>query len=492
MSDNNVRYAALQNLAALATSNYLEAVLDLVHVIQGALDGVFLDRDPAIVLHTLRLIKQLAKHDAQSRSGFEVDVAAVSTLAAPSPGLLRLLLSLVKPKHFQRIDSRNESTLQAAFCDVLAEMSEAVFAELTTDQRALVITYLLTKAKEDVGNGKSTLTRASAIRGLGVLITYKLLRQDLNFVVDVSEKLLDVLKKVDKIHKNVVTSAVWSLANLADGLAAEVDNEDAMEDEYPKHLIVSFLEILTSPFWRKCHMNVRVSVVRSVGCFLRLIDDSYAVDLEDSQKADLLSIVRRVCIRLIEDIEDEKDLVKVQWNGCYVAKYIFFNDFLNREIRMDDDVFLNRRVVLALIYALKNSANFKVKMNAASALMSESRRISFPDDLGALIGLLVKEVELADNDDNVQETQHRSDLLDTLCQLVCHVIGNVASNAEDFAASEAAVPGDAADVLRFAFSQANKRLSPERLEVFMTAESRLEQESAVYPMLNSLFTIESS
>lgn len=75
-----------------------------------------------------------------------------------------------------------------------------------------------------------------------------------------------------------------------------------------------------------------------------------------------------------------------------------------------------------------------------------SNRDHFGDQLPQLCLKVVNEIESADNDDNSKETKHRMELIDTLCQLICHL--SIVANEDDLFDMETQLAKDNLDNLR--------------------------------------------
>ncbi len=173
VADNNVRYVSLQNLGHLASKSVGSLVAG------GSVDDVtrmvgknLRDADGAVVLHTLRLCKWLAKHDPSKR-GNEEDAESslqltTSSTSSASP-FMPLWNLLLRPRSFQSVEARSDPNLEALLCDVVSELGEAAFAALTQDQRALCVSYVLCRCHGDC----ASQVRSSAFRALGLLLAFR-------------------------------------------------------------------------------------------------------------------------------------------------------------------------------------------------------------------------------------------------------------------------------------------------------------------------------
>ena len=157
--------------------------------------------------------------------------------------------------------------------------------------------------------------------------------------------------------------------------------------------------------------------------------------------------------------------MKIRWNACHAGSKILANPFFDR--RPD----WHERLISALLRALETCENFKVKINAAAALLSVRSR----HQLGALhspmLMALLSAAADADNEDDRAgaETKHKMDLADSVLLASARLVA--LGSEEDLSRADEALTRDQVDGLRFIMSQALKRVAPEKHEVFCAARA---------------------
>ncbi len=131
------------------------------------------DRDGAVVLHTLRLCKWVAKHDPSKRreeddGGGTSNSCSPAQQQQPSP-FMPLWNLLIRPRCLEAVESRRDPNLEALVCDVISEVGEATFDALTKGQRSASVCYVLCRCHEE----RAPQVRASAFRALGLLLGFR-------------------------------------------------------------------------------------------------------------------------------------------------------------------------------------------------------------------------------------------------------------------------------------------------------------------------------
>lgn len=100
--------------------------------------------------------------------------------------------------------------LASTACDCLASMGAAVFELLPQPRRIYCLTSLLHATRSLTSNS----VRAAGVRALGVYVTYTSLKEDQNFLSDLTSCLLSAL--ANETNNLVRQKTAWSMSNLSE------------------------------------------------------------------------------------------------------------------------------------------------------------------------------------------------------------------------------------------------------------------------------------
>ena len=157
--------------------------------------------------------------------------------------------------------------------------------------------------------------------------------------------------------------------------------------------------------------------------------------------------------------------MKVRWNACYAAGGILRTKSLFRSKKCSD------QLIQALIPVIENCPNYKVRINASLALTSVPSRDAYGDYFTKAVITIVKAMESAvTNMEDVDEVQHRTELIDQLCATYAYLLS--ISKPEDMMLLESQLVGYV-DLLFDTMKSVLLRISPEKTSVFVEAKRHL-------------------
>ncbi len=249
--DNNIRYVSIQNLgltAVLDTGQFLCKMSTLHPLLEEAIKS---EKDQSVVIHVLRLLKTIGKCGNSMESTMDAET---------EKRLLHFWLGVLKPSLIDSVESRDCPVLKAALCNCIAEIGTS-FAGLPTDRRMLAVTLLLRLCRD-----QDHRSVTAATRGLGMFVSLPTLQNDVSFLNDSAEIMLEIFHRTgDKqAHQSVITSCTWALANLSDSLAKHHSQRE-IDDVFPPYLVLELMRVaITMAFASSNHMNVRSNSVRSL------------------------------------------------------------------------------------------------------------------------------------------------------------------------------------------------------------------------------------
>lgn len=123
--------------------------------------------------------------------------------------------------------------LASTACDCLASMGAAVFELLPMPRRIYCLTSLLHASRSLTSNS----LRAAGVRALGVYVTYTSLKEDQNFLSDLSACLMGAL--TNETNNLVRQKTAWSMSNLSE--VSDVLNREKYVKRFFFYLVYLFL-----------------------------------------------------------------------------------------------------------------------------------------------------------------------------------------------------------------------------------------------------------
>ena len=250
--------------------------------------------------------------------------------------------------------------LSSASCDCLASIGASIFELLPFQKRVYCLTNLLHLTKS-----QSTLIRSSSIRALGVYVTFVSLKEDQQFLNDLSMCLVNLL--TTDTNNLVRQKAAWSLSNLSEVL---VENRDKLGKVFTDEFSLSiWLRLLDSAsLCTRDSDKLKSYLVRTLG---NLINYITWFDLETIRK-DLgdLGKVEKAITKSVEALCSCRyaKMLKVKWNLSH-AIGIAMKQFLGWRLEIASPRCI-QMFYGTLLELFAQSNNFKVRINACVALMS--------------------------------------------------------------------------------------------------------------------------
>ncbi|NWR78086.1 HEAT6 protein, partial [Centropus unirufus] len=394
-----LRLEALQVLALLVKGYFSMAqshFLELGEVACRCME----EMDPSIQLHGAKLLEELGtgvlqqyKPDSAVPPDQRVPVSMVVTfwtmmLNGPLPGTLQ---------------NSPHATLQTRACDALSSILPEAFSNLQNDQQILCVTLLL-----GLNHSENPLVKAAAARALGVYILFSCLRQDVMFVADTANAILNSLH--DK-SPNVRAKAAWSLGNLTDTLMINMETMgQSFQEEFSDLLLLKMLRSATEA--SKDRDKVKSNAVRALGNVLHFLQPCHVANprfreaIEESLQA------------LISTVESEATM-KVRWNACYALGNVFKNPALPL-----GKAPWTTEAYSALSSVVKSCKNFKVRIKSAMALSIPSKRECYgsTEQFCQIWNALVVALQKSEDTEDFLEFKYSASLRMQICQALLHLL----------------------------------------------------------------------
>ncbi|KAF1631122.1 HEAT repeat-containing protein 6, partial [Eudyptes filholi] len=358
------------------------------------------EMDPSIQLHGAKLLEELGtgvlqqyKPDSAVARDQRVPVSVVVTfwtviLNGPLPGTLQ---------------NSPHATLQTSACDALSSILPEAFSSLQNDQQILCVTLLL-----GLNHSENPLVKAAAARALGVYILFPCLRQDVMFVADTANAILNSLH--DK-SPNVRAKAAWSLGNLTDTLIINMETMgQSFQEEFSDLLLLKMLRSATEA--SKDRDKVKSNAVRALGNVLHFLQPYHIANprfreaIEESLQA------------LISTVQSEATM-KVRWNACYALGNVFKNPALPL-----GEAPWTTQAYSALSSVVKSCKNFKVRIKSAMALSIPSKRECYgsAEQFCQIWSALVVALQKSEDTEDFLEFKYSASLRTQICQALLHLL----------------------------------------------------------------------
>ncbi|XP_052660173.1 HEAT repeat-containing protein 6 isoform X2 [Harpia harpyja] len=358
------------------------------------------EMDPSIQLHGAKLLEELGtgvlqqyKPDSAVAPDQRVPVRVVVTfwtmmLNGPLPGTLQ---------------NSPHATLQTSACDALSSILPEAFSSLQNDQQILCVTLLL-----GLNHSENPLVKAAAARALGVYILFSCLRQDVMFVADTANAILNSLH--DK-SPNVRAKAAWSLGNLTDTLIINMETMgQSFQEEFSDLLLLKMLRSATEA--SKDRDKVKSNAVRALGNVLHFLQPYHIANprfreaIEESLQA------------LISTVQSEATM-KVRWNACYALGNVFKNPALPL-----GEAPWTTQAYSALSSVVKSCKNFKVRIKSAMALSIPSKRECYgsTEQFCQIWSALVIALQKSEDTEDFLEFKYSASLRTQICQALLHLL----------------------------------------------------------------------
>ncbi|KAK2525354.1 Heatr6 [Columba livia] len=358
------------------------------------------EMDPSIQLHGAKLLEELGtgvlqqyKPDSAVSPEQRVPLSRVVTfwtkmLNGPLPGILQ---------------NSPHATLQTSACDALSSILPEAFSSLQDDQQILCVTLLL-----GLNHSENPLVKAAAARALGVYVLFSCLRQDVMFVADTANAILNSLH--DK-SPNVRAKAAWSLGNLTDTLIINMETMgQRFQEEFSDLLLLKMLRSATEA--SRDRDKVKSNAVRALGNVLHFLQPYHVANprfreaIEESLQA------------LISTVESEATM-KVRWNACYALGNVFKNPALPL-----GEAPWTTQAYSALSSVVKSCKNFKVRIKSAMALSVPSRRECYgsTEQFRHIWAALVVALQKSEDTEDFLEFKYSASLRTQICQALLHLL----------------------------------------------------------------------
>ncbi|XP_064461245.1 HEAT repeat-containing protein 6-like isoform X1 [Ornithodoros turicata] len=396
-----VRVEALQVLTQVCRNHFrfiLSSVEDVVAVIKMCLS----DPHEAIKLHSVKLLEEFSRKLSEMLASCKDEPQYHRLLQIGSS----LWLDCALCGTFQSfMQDTSQVVLQTETCNCLASVGPDIWDTLPENRKVLCITLLLGLARAPV-NGETRedeiSVRMASVRTLGILCCYPSLREDILFLMDVGDIIIDALKDTE-----IRIKASWTLSNFAETLLELRKNNSSVVAEVP-HTFLCAVGNATNALQNDKN-QVRANAVRALGCLL------YFLTPENIKHESIQDFAREAVNVLLKSLQ--ATLMKVRWNACYAIGSALDNSDLIGGNIIDTAPLFN-----GLLVSLRNCVNFKVRIRAAAALTVPSSRATYGDMFTNILQGILTALAATEESVDYKELQHQEKLREQLCLSICHLL----------------------------------------------------------------------
>ncbi|XP_036369378.1 HEAT repeat-containing protein 6 isoform X2 [Octopus sinensis] len=395
-----IRLESLQILAHL-TKNYFPMIRKNVGLLRNLIQACMEDSEGVLKLHAIKLLDELTQVLSQDLQNIDNSNEPNSDMFTVEQ-VLEFWEYLLNGPLLSALQCEENSPVCAAACDCLSNIGSMIFPLLPRHLRILCVTSVL-----GLTMGGDKLVMASAVRTIGVYVLQPCLRDDLSFMSDAAHTILTLAADQST---TVRMKATWALANFCDALAINRENQETQFiEDFSDSLLVKLFEVATKA--SQNNDKIRSNGVRALGNLLCFISE------KSLRNPNIQSHIETAVKCLVENAS--AGIMKVRWNACYALSNLLKNSLLPHGEKTDWSV----SVYCSLSNTVQNCSNFKVRINAALALGTPTRREQygqasvFANVWNALILGLISTNKVTD----FSEFRHRDTLIGQICTTILHL-----------------------------------------------------------------------
>lgn len=262
------------------------------------------------------------------------------------------------------------------------------------DSQILCITYLFACARDD-----SAAVRSSAIRALAIFVLFPSLKEDGLFLSDTIDVALS--SAIDE-HNNVRAQSAWLLGNVTEALASNkaADFDDGVTDSAVLNMLHICIQLAGDA------PKIRPGALRAIGNLLSIFDRDRIENNKEQVARGIGALLKNAA---------EGSFMKARWNSCYAVANVLRNPFV---LAAED---WTVSIIDAMTSLLQNYKNFKVRIGAGCALTVPPDRRHYRDRFHSVWKAVFSALDNSKNIADYSEYQHRDQLIDQLCLVMCHL-----------------------------------------------------------------------
>jgi hypothetical protein len=149
--------------------------------------------------------------------------------------------------------------------------------------------------------------------------------------------------------------------------------------------------------------KLRSNAVRAIGSLLRITPKEYY------ENTRIMSLVRNAMDGLVKNIESGS--LKTRWNACHATSNMLLNPYFPIGFVAEGGIYpWTQTLFQALISALIQCKNFKVRINACLAMTTPSKQEQYGDKLPLIIKSILEAWEICQQNQEYKEIKYKNQL----------------------------------------------------------------------------------
>lgn len=295
---------------------------------------------------------------------------------------------------------------------------------------------------------ESPAVRSSAVRGLAILVLFPSLMEDSLFFLDA----VDAAVETAADENNTVRyQSAWLLGNLTESVVQNYEKQSRQETI--QKVLLKLLN--TGIKLSQDSPKIRPGALRAIGNVMRIINEEFSANNKHFLTEGLNALVKNATTG---------SFMKARWNSCYAIA----NALKNPIIYKYSD--LVAKMFASLIGLVQNYKNFKVRISAACALYASPKRWCYGEHYISVWSAALQALENSKNVCDINEYQHRDQLVDQLCFVIAHLINLI--EVDDLIPVQDAVVHHL-DNVKYSIMRFQESVLPERGDIVLKATARV-------------------
>lgn len=264
--------------------------------------------------------------------------------------------------------------------------------------------------------------------------------------------MIDAAITAAKDEQNAVrTQASWLFGNLSEAII--INKQKEIDDGVTLDVVAKLLK--TGIILAGNGPKIKPGAVRGIGNLLRAIDAAFLKKYK--------GVVVECLDALIKNATSET-FMKARWNSCYAIANLLRNPLIYSNNEWMTKIFN------VMIYLVQHYKNFKVRISACLVLGVPPTRESYDDLYNTVWSATLNALENSKNISDFNEYQHRDQLVDQLCLVMCHLVSLL--NAGDLNSLQDILYFHL-DNLSYFMTRFHERLVPEKSNVLLNASGKI-------------------
>lgn len=311
------------------------------------------------------------------------------------------------------------------------------------DKEIICITQLFGCVRDE-----SPAVRSSASRAMAIFVLFPSLRCDSLFFLDAIDT---TIVAANDQQSTVRTQASWLFGNLSESIV--LNKKNYIDDGVSLSTLSECLKIgikLAGDF-----PKIKPGAVRGIGNLLQIVDDEFMKKFKELVIEGLDILIKNAT---------SGTFMKARWNSCYAIGNLLQNPIIHNNPEWMS------KIISVMASLVQNYKNFKVRISAGFVLGVPPTRESYGDMYNSVWSAVLNALENSKNISDFNEYQHRDQLVDQLCLVMCHLISII--NPTDLNSLQDVLYFHLDNLSHF-MTRFRERIIPEKSNILLKAADRI-------------------